>query len=189
MYGYIYKTTCLLNNKIYIGQRKGDFDKEYLGSGLLINRAIDKYGRDNFAVILIAQAIDKNSINILEKYYIGYYKLQLPKELIYNIAEGGHGGVTTLGYKHSDQTKVKIGLANSNKIPSKESNLKRSIALKGRTRPPFTLEHKMKISQTKRRLHVATYGMLGKTQSQETRDKISKAQTGVKRGPYKICIQ
>ena len=46
----VYKTTCLINTKIYIGihqQETLDFDG-YLGSGLLLNRAVEKYGRDNF---------------------------------------------------------------------------------------------------------------------------------------------
>ena len=43
----IYKTTCLINNKIYIGKYCGDWDR-YLGSGNLILRAIKKHGKQNF---------------------------------------------------------------------------------------------------------------------------------------------
>jgi len=40
----IYKTINLINGKIYIGQ---DFynNSEYFGSGILINKAINKYGK------------------------------------------------------------------------------------------------------------------------------------------------
>ena len=36
MYGYVYKTTCIINDKIYIGKHgKNIFNAEYLGSGKL----------------------------------------------------------------------------------------------------------------------------------------------------------
>ena len=46
-YGFIYMTTNNINGKKYIGQKtyKGNYVK-YLGSGVLLNRAIDKYGFD-----------------------------------------------------------------------------------------------------------------------------------------------
>ena len=40
MYGYIYKTTNLLNGRIYIGKRKGDFDNNYFGSGRYLLNAV-----------------------------------------------------------------------------------------------------------------------------------------------------
>ena len=49
MYGYIYITTNLINNKIYIGQHKSkNYDKKYLGSGLLLKRA-----QKNMEVIIL----------------------------------------------------------------------------------------------------------------------------------------
>ena len=53
-YGYIYLTTNLINNKIYIGQHKGKFNARYLGSGLHIKRSIKKYNRENFKVELLS---------------------------------------------------------------------------------------------------------------------------------------
>ena len=47
--GYIYKTSNLINNKIYIGKRqKSKFDKYYLGSGKKLKSAIQHYGKENF---------------------------------------------------------------------------------------------------------------------------------------------
>lgn len=43
MYGYIYKITNKINNKIYIGQHKYNepkLDKKYIASGILINCSI-----------------------------------------------------------------------------------------------------------------------------------------------------
>ena len=51
MFFIIYKTTNLINNKIYIGYHATktpyNFDG-YYGSGILLNRAIKKYGEENF---------------------------------------------------------------------------------------------------------------------------------------------
>lgn len=44
---FIYKTINLITSKIYIGQHNGSY-KNYLGSGVYLNRAIKKYGRNNF---------------------------------------------------------------------------------------------------------------------------------------------
>ena len=49
MYGYIYKTTNLINGKIYIGKHKSEkYDKNYYGSGKIISIAISKYDISNF---------------------------------------------------------------------------------------------------------------------------------------------
>lgn len=93
MYGYIYKTTNLINNKIYIGQKKSKiFLKEkYLGSGLYLKRAVNKYGKDNFKVELIDKADDREQLNELELYYINLYD-STNINIGYNIANGAVGG-------------------------------------------------------------------------------------------------
>jgi hypothetical protein len=63
--GFIYLTTNLINNKIYIGQRKitnrPNKDELYLGSGNLITKAIKKYGRHNFnrTILKFCETIDE----------------------------------------------------------------------------------------------------------------------------------
>ncbi len=43
---YIYLTTNIINDKKYIGQHRSDkYDKDYLGSGILLSKAVRKYGR------------------------------------------------------------------------------------------------------------------------------------------------
>ena len=51
MYGYIYKTTNLINGKIYVGQHKcskNSIDESYIGSGIYLKHAIEYYGKNNF---------------------------------------------------------------------------------------------------------------------------------------------
>ena len=92
IYGYVYKTINVLNNKIYIGQRLGEFDPSYLGSGKLLKRAIYKYGCNNFKVELLKYARNKKELNKLEKFYIAEIRRVFNKQMIYNIAPGGEGG-------------------------------------------------------------------------------------------------
>lgn len=87
MYGYIYKTTNLVNHKFYIGQHKSKaFDKSYFGSGILILKAFEKYGIDNFKCELIEECDSKQTLNEREKFWIKKLKPQ------YNISIGGNGG-------------------------------------------------------------------------------------------------
>lgn len=90
MYGYIYKTTNLINGKVYIGQKKGVFKKIYLGSGLYLRRAVKKYGEQNFKAIQIASAETFEELQVLEKFYIKKYK---KTHKLYNLTDGGDGVV------------------------------------------------------------------------------------------------
>ena len=90
MYGYIYKTTNLVNGKIYVGQHKATkFQKrKYLGSGLRIKEAIKKYGRSNFICELLDTAETFEELNQKEIFWIS--KLNAVDETIgYNLAPGG----------------------------------------------------------------------------------------------------
>lgn len=40
---YIYLTTNLITNEKYIGKHYGELDDDYLGSGIILQRAILKY--------------------------------------------------------------------------------------------------------------------------------------------------
>lgn len=104
MYGYIYLTTNLVNNKRYIGQHKGEFTNEYLGSGKVLKQAIDKYGKENFTVILLDIAQSKEELDKLEKKYIEEYSAYYSSDF-YNIHEGGSGGNTRLGYSFEEYQK------------------------------------------------------------------------------------
>lgn len=92
-YGYVYKTTNLLNRKVYIGQRteKG-FNLDYFGSGKHLWNSIKKYGLIHFKVEFIAFASSKKDLNKLEKFYIAEARKLLSSENVYNIRDGGEGG-------------------------------------------------------------------------------------------------
>jgi len=85
---HIYKTTNLVNGKIYIGlTRKNNL--EYLGSGKLILRAIKKYGKDNFKRVILEECNNLEELNMQEIFWIAYYNSIDPK-IGYNILLGGN---------------------------------------------------------------------------------------------------
>lgn len=200
-YGYIYKVTNTIGNKIYIGQHIGNFDKYYLGSGIYINNAIKKYGRSNFKVELIIEANNKFELDNLEKQYIKEYRNIFGRDKLYNISDGGYGG---LGVKWSDKSKHLLSLstkgkkkplgfseklrkANLGKKHSEETKLKISLFQKGKKRKPLSEETKRKIGlkslgrkHTKEARLKMSNSAKGRTFSKETRLKISLAHKGKK---------
>ena len=102
MYGYIYKTTNLINGKIYIGQHKSKvFDTKYVGSGTIIINAINKYGIENFKCELIEECDSYENLNEKECYWIEKLNCRNP-EIGYNLRFGG------IQSKVDERTKEKI---------------------------------------------------------------------------------
>lgn len=125
MYGYIYKTTNLVNNKIYIGQKKSDIflGNRYLGSGKLLRRAVNKYGEENFKVELIEEVELKDDMDKREIFWISYYNAT-NSAIGYNVSEGGNVNRTMVGENnpfygkhHTEDTVIKIKKCNRGKIP------------------------------------------------------------------------
>ena len=153
-YGYIYKTTNLVNNKIYIGQHRGAYlDENYLGSGKLLAAAINKYGKGSFKCELLELCADKMALDQKEKEYIKKYNSQ-NNEIGYNISEGGQGGdLGSVARSHISESLRGIP-------KSLEHRKKLSEANKGKRLPE---SQKEKISK----------GNKGKILSAETKEKMS----------------
>lgn len=125
MYGYIYKTTNLVNNKIYIGQKKSKnfLKEEYLGSGVRLNSSIQHYGKDKFKVELIEWCKNKKELDEREKFWIKEYNSRDP-EIGYNITIGGDG-TTGCNIWNKGLTKE----IDSRLIQSEEEKAKRALSL------------------------------------------------------------
>lgn len=87
---YIYLTTNLVNGKKYIGQHNGDIKDTYLGSGVLLVKAIKKYGKENFKKEILEEC-PITELDEKEKYWITYYNA-LEDENFYNLSKGGQKG-------------------------------------------------------------------------------------------------
>lgn len=109
MYGFIYITTNHINGKQYIGQKKYDKQdkwKDYLGSGIILSKAIEKYGKENFSKEIIEECKSKEKLDEREKYWISYYNA-VDSDNFYNIASGGDGGNTIAGYSEEQLRQYK----------------------------------------------------------------------------------
>ncbi len=116
----IYCATNKVNGKKYIG-----FDsnwpkrlKEHLRQTKYLerafNRALRKYGSENFSWEIIYQSLDKaHTLNEMETYFIKQYKSH-STEWGYNMTYGGEG---TSGYKRPDLTKYNKSLKGKKKNP------------------------------------------------------------------------
>lgn len=91
MFYTIYQTTNKLNGKFYVGKHKtNNLDDGYLGSGLLLGRAINKYGPENFEKKILFFLDSEDEMNAKEKEIVN--EEFVAREDTYNLKVGGEGG-------------------------------------------------------------------------------------------------
>ena len=96
MYGVVYKITCLINRKLYIGQTRKSVEKrfkQHARANSLIGRAIRKYGVENFKIEIIEHCESKAQLNERENFWINALNSKQPNG--YNVTSGGSGYATT----------------------------------------------------------------------------------------------
>jgi len=85
----IYKTTNKINGKKYIGKDSKN-NPNYLGSGIMLQKAIKKYGKKNFTKKIIEECKDEQHLDEREIYWIDYFDA-VDSDDFYNLADGGCG--------------------------------------------------------------------------------------------------
>jgi group I intron endonuclease len=100
---FIYKTTNIINGKIYVGQDSSNNPK-YLGSGILFQKALNKYGRENFIKIKIDTAYTQEELDNKEEFWIDFLNATNPK-IGYNLSKKAFG--LHKGYKYTEEQKQK----------------------------------------------------------------------------------
>lgn len=115
----IYKTINKINGKIYIGKDKKNNSK-YFGSGVLLQKAIKKYGKENFVKIILEECSNEEDLNIKEKFWIDYYQSNNNK-IGYNITDGGTGGDTFNKNPNKEIIRIKLRQTSTGKKHSEET--------------------------------------------------------------------
>lgn len=164
-YGYVYLLTNKINGKIYIGQHQGKFlDENYFGGGYLINKAVKKYGKENFDKRILEYCRSKQQLDAQEKFYIKKYDARNTK-IGYNISEGGQGGNlgetvnkkisnSIKGIPKSAEHKKALSDANKGKTLSNDVRAKISASNKGKT---VSKDSRIKMSESAKKLDHSHY--------------------------------
>lgn len=140
----IYKTTNLINSKIYIGKDKYN-NPEYYGSGIILNKSIKKYGKENFVKEILEYCNSELELNEREIYWINFYQ-SFKREIGYNLTLGGTGGNTILDSEK--RKKINQKRKEKNSLLSKEERSKKFGVNKGKVgRFKMSDESKKKISE------------------------------------------
>lgn len=165
----IYRTTNLINGKVYIGKDKHN-NPNYFGSGKLIQAAIKKYGVDNFQKEILEYCDSVDQLAFREIVWIEHFN-STNRKIGYNMTIGGLGGNTRINYTDQQmneyKNKLSEGLINSEKYAN---SVKSKV---GKPRP----EHSRKMIELYATGKLVPHN-LGKSASEATRKKISAATTG-----------
>ena len=179
---YVYETTNLINGKKYIGKRTCNCpieEDKYIGSGKLLKKAIEKYGKENFKKEILQVCNSEEDAYKKEIELIHIYNA-VDNEKYYNLSEGGHGFTSNEVkqlWKNEDYRK-KISHARKKlwENPQHRKHMKEIMSgansyFYGKQR---TNEEKEKISK----IHTGNKYNLGRKHTEETKIKIREKNKG-----------
>ena len=170
----IYLTKNLINGKEYIGQHVSNNEIDnYFGSGILLNKALKKYGRNNFVNGVIEYCTNEEELNEKEEFWIKELNTLQPNG--YNISASGYGNGTR-GVE--PWNKGKTGIYSKETIEKMVAPL-RKINIKGMQGRPCSEETKRKIGAANKINNTGEKnGMFGKKHTDESRKKMSENMKG-----------
>ena len=153
----IYKTTNLINNKIYIGKHQTEnINDSYYGSGKALKSSIKKHGKEKFKKEIWETVMNDKEVELITAEFVA-------RTDTYNMGVGGEGGAHFKGKSHSKETIQRIrenlkskdwshrkGIPAHNKgsKDSAETRKRKSMAASAQRRGPMSEETKRKISES-----------------------------------------
>jgi len=183
-YHYIYKITCNITGKYYIGMHStSNLDDGYMGSGLHIYRSLKKYGIDNHVKEVLEFLSDRSSLSDREREIVNEELLE--DSLCMNIAKGGSYSSGTTGKRYTLESRKKMAewertletrqrMSNAAKGVQKSDEHRKNIseAQKGTKKPWVNKSDKFRANLSAR--------MSGKKLSEATKLKMIATMTGKK---------
>ena len=176
MHYLIYKITNRLNNKIYVGKHKTENkDDDYLGSGILIERAIAKHGKENFVKEILFELPDEDTMNQKEADIVD--EDFVSRDDTYNLKLGGIGGWDFINENGLNaQSKSELS-ANGKKGAGTGNQIKQSL---WETDTEWRNAYREKMSMAQRiRFSIGRGAFTGRKHTPETREKMRVAKVGV----------
>jgi group I intron endonuclease len=147
-YYTIYKITNKINGKYYIGKHiTEDLNDDYLGSGKLIRKAIEKYGFENFEKEILKIYDNEHDMNIAESLLI-----DLSDKKTYNLQPGGIGSwqyINENNLSNTEECKIKKSITMKNfwteeKRKEKSQKMKKYFEENGTERHSESLKERYK---------------------------------------------
>lgn len=142
--GGIYKITCTISGKFYIGSAVNLYTRHYdhfstlrrsKHKNIYLQRAYDKYGKDAFTFEVLELVPDRKMLTTREQYW--FDELQPFGDRGYNIAPNA---ISNLGKKLSPETREKIRQTAIGRTPTPETREKLRQANLGKKMSPEFIE-------------------------------------------------
>lgn len=201
IYYTIYRTTNIVNGKIYIGKHETtDPNDSYLGSGTLLKLAIKKYGKQNFKKDILF--LCDSQIEMYQKEIELVNEDFVKRQDTYNLKVGGNGGWKYLSddgqiksVRHQDAVNTKISKTCierynvDNPLKSKDVRDKSARTLESKYGAGIT--HNMKSESVKEKMKsnlIEKYGVDNVSKIPEVKTKLSVMRVGNTHGNKKIEI-
>ena len=107
-YHFIYKTTCEITGKYYVGMHSSDsLEDGYLGSGKILGYSRAKYGDENHTREILEHCESREQLRSREKEIVNEELLKDPLNI--NIKYGGEGGWDQINKKLSKKQRISNG--------------------------------------------------------------------------------
>lgn len=160
---FIYRTTCLVTGKYYIGMHStNDLNDDYLGSGKRLRRSINKHGRQNHVREIMEMLSDRRLLREREREIVNVERLR--DRACLNLTVGGNSAFDERTFEKISQTQLSTEVTEELRRKRSERAVKRELVKKQKGYRVSAIAG-LKISAATK----------GKKKSEETKQKMSKA--------------
>ncbi len=175
MLPYFYKVTNLINGKYYYGSGSKPLGTYYTGSSVLLSKAIEKYGIENFKFEVLREFETRKEAFLFEDRFLKFYRISEDANS-YNLKDAGQGGDTIKNHPNKEdivkKRNGKVSESLKGHLVSEET--RRKIGEKKRG-TKLTEETKKKLSEAAKKNGSGgnTYSNRSEEQMEETKKKLS----------------